>query len=103
VEASSGRRLDPLGTALHDRFLLPHFVFRDLKDVLDKLRKAGYSFEDGWYASHFEFRFPKIGTFGRTAWKWNCAGHWNPGMCSQKRQLQEERCARSTLLSSEFR
>jgi uncharacterized protein (DUF2126 family) len=52
------------GTALHDRFLLPHFVFRDLKDVLDKLRKAGYSFEDGWYASHFEFRFPKIGTFG---------------------------------------
>jgi len=52
------------GTALHDRFLLPHFVFRDLKDVLDKLRKAGYGFEDGWFASHFEFRFPKIGTFG---------------------------------------
>jgi uncharacterized protein (DUF2126 family) len=52
------------GTALHDRFLLPHFVLRDLTDVLDKLRKAGYGFEDGWFASHFEFRFPKIGVFG---------------------------------------
>ncbi len=51
------------GAALHDRFLLPHFVFRDLTDVLDKLRKAGYGFEDGWFASHFEFRFPKIGSF----------------------------------------
>ena len=68
-----------------------------------KLRKAGYSFEEVWFAPHFEFRFPKIGTFGSEAWNWNCAGHWNPGMCLPKKRPQEERCAPSTPLSSEFR
>jgi uncharacterized protein (DUF2126 family) len=30
--------------------------------VLDQLRTAGYAFENSWFASHFEFRFPKIGS-----------------------------------------
>ena len=50
------------GTSLHDRFMLPHFVQQDLIGVLDPLRKAGYGFEDAWFASHFEFRFPRIGS-----------------------------------------
>ncbi len=50
------------GTALHDRFLLPHFVGRDFFDVLTQLRRSGYSFEEKWFASHLEFRFPKIGS-----------------------------------------
>jgi uncharacterized protein (DUF2126 family)/transglutaminase-like putative cysteine protease len=49
-------------TALHDRFMLPHFVQRDFQDVLAYLRDSGHSFEDKWFASHFEFRFPKIGS-----------------------------------------
>ena len=50
------------GTALHDRFMLPHFVRRDFFDVITQLRRSGYNFEEKWFASHFEFRFPKIGS-----------------------------------------
>ncbi len=49
------------GTQLHDRFMLPHFVDRDLRSVLDDLTRAGFDFERSWFDSHFEFRFPKIG------------------------------------------
>jgi uncharacterized protein (DUF2126 family) len=49
------------GTQLHDRWLLPTFVWQDMKDVLAELREAGYKFRDEWFAPHFEFRFPLVG------------------------------------------
>jgi uncharacterized protein (DUF2126 family) len=51
------------GTELHDRFLLPHFVWLDFEDVITELNHAGYDFAAGWFAPHFEFRFPKYGDF----------------------------------------
>jgi len=50
------------GTELHDRFMLPHFVRQDLKDIVTELQQAGYPFQIDWLDPFFEFRFPHYGT-----------------------------------------
>ncbi|MBL8449460.1 MAG: transglutaminase family protein [Dechloromonas sp.] len=56
-------RLARWGTELHDRFMLPHFVEQDFRDVAEEMQQAGFPFEPEWFAPHFEFRFPKYGDF----------------------------------------
>jgi uncharacterized protein (DUF2126 family) len=77
------RRLVRWGTELHDRFMLPHFVWQDFEDVLEETRREGYDLKAEWFAPHFEFRFPRIGEFSargarfelRTALEpWNVLG-----------------------------
>jgi uncharacterized protein (DUF2126 family) len=48
---------------IHDRWMLPHFIWLDFCDVLADLREQGYWIDDDWFAPHLEFRFPRIGEF----------------------------------------
>ena len=49
------------GTVLHDRFMLPHYLAADMREVVAELNAAGYAFEFDWLAPFFEFRFPLCG------------------------------------------
>ena len=57
-----GGRVVYWDTALHDRWMLPHFIEHDLRDVLRELRTAGYGFDEAWFAPFLEFRFPRYGS-----------------------------------------
>ena len=49
------------GTDIHDRWMLPHFVWSDFADVISDLNERGYPIRSEWFAPHFEFRFPQHG------------------------------------------
>ena len=49
------------GTELHDRFMLPHYVHEDMRQVTKDLQRAGFAFDLEWLAPFFEFRFPRYG------------------------------------------
>ncbi|MCW8131027.1 MAG: transglutaminase family protein [Planctomycetota bacterium] len=59
------KKLVRWGTEIHDRFMLPHFVEQDFKDVMGDLNEAGFPFQSQWFAPHLEFKFPFIGRFAQ--------------------------------------
>ena len=60
-EPYAPQKLARWGTELHDRFLLPHFVWQDFEDVIGEFKDHGYPLDPAWFAPHYEFKFPSIG------------------------------------------
>jgi uncharacterized protein (DUF2126 family) len=55
-------KLARFGNQLHDRYMLPHYVWQDFSDVLHFFKTQGFAFELDWFAPFFDFRFPKYGS-----------------------------------------
>ena len=49
------------GTTLHDKFMLPHFLWQDMLSVVKDLQDNGYPFQAEWLLPFEEFRFPHYG------------------------------------------
>ena len=60
-EAPYRHRLIRWGTELHDRFMLPHYLWEDLNEIVADLCAHDLSFESEWFAPFLEFRFPRYG------------------------------------------
>ncbi|MEO0574535.1 MAG: transglutaminase family protein [Pseudomonadota bacterium] len=55
-------KLQRFRTALHDRFMLPYFLRKDLNGILAELSAGtGVSFDPSWFDAQYEFRFPLLG------------------------------------------
>ncbi|TWT58691.1 hypothetical protein KOR42_20730 [Thalassoglobus neptunius] len=58
-------RLIRWGTAIHDQFMLPHWLEDDFSEVISDLRAAEIPMEREWFTPHMEFRCPIIGEIER--------------------------------------
>jgi uncharacterized protein (DUF2126 family) len=53
------------GTELHDRFMLPHYLWADFGEVVRDLREHELPIERAWYQPFLDWRFPILGTLDR--------------------------------------
>ncbi len=50
------------GNELHDRFMLPHYLWADFGDVARDLNEHGAALSQQWYRPFLDWRFPIFGT-----------------------------------------
>ena len=50
------------GSRLHDRFMLPHYLWQDLREVVRDLNAHGLPLDERWYEPFVDYRFPVAGT-----------------------------------------
>lgn len=65
-ERPYNHRLVRWGSQLHDKFLLPYFVWQDICEVCEDLQEAGIPYLSEWLEPFYEFRFPKFGEVHRS-------------------------------------
>lgn len=56
------RSLVDWDTELHDRFMLPHFLWQDLMQVVAELKDTGFPIRGEWFEPFLAFRFPALGS-----------------------------------------
>ena len=59
------KRLSDWQGVLHDRFMLPFFVWEDFAEVIQSLSCDEFQLDKAWYLPHFNARFPEIGEVSR--------------------------------------
>ena len=59
------QRLVRWGSALNDRWALPHFIWQDFSEIIEEFRALGFGLDAEWFRPHFEFRFPQLGEYAR--------------------------------------
>ena len=91
------------GTMLHDRFMLPHFLWADFHGIIDDLKAANLPIEADWFVPHYEFRFPGWARSRLPTLNSTFARHWNHGMCWARKAPAAAPPAMSTLHSSGYR
>jgi uncharacterized protein (DUF2126 family) len=62
ARSDDGVTLARWGSALRDRFMLPDVLEADLREVLNDLNAAGYSFQPAWFEPLTSLRFPPLGS-----------------------------------------
>lgn len=55
------QKLIKWGSELHDRFMMSHYIRKDMEEIIEYLNNEGIAFDKRWLEPFYEFRFPVLG------------------------------------------